>query len=47
MDSSVRPEKEDNVSEIIYEKNKILFLDVGGWKSTGKASLISFEVQGI
>ena len=47
MDSSIRPEKEDYVSELIYEKNKILFLDVGGWKSTGKASSISFELQGI
>ena len=47
MDSSVRQEKEDYVSELIYEKNKILFLDVGGWKSTGKASSISFELQGI
>ena len=47
MDSSVRQEKEDDVSELIYEKNKILFLDVGGWKSTGKASSISFKVQGM
>ena len=47
MDSSVKPEKEDYVCELIYEKNKILFLDVGGWKSTAKASSISFEVQGI
>ena len=46
MDSSVRPDKEDNVSELIYEKNKILFLDVGGWISTGKTSSISFELQG-